>query len=169
MSEQNSRESVKKVTDIVGNEISENVSKYITFYTEKELLGIDILRVLEIYPAPEITIVPNAPEYIKGVINLRGKVIPVISLRSKLKLPDRALDDAAKIIVVFDNTDNEVGIIVDEISIVTPIKDSIIEPPPATMGEIEGQYIKGVAQLSNSQLLIILNLEKVLDKNIQSS
>ncbi len=166
MNELSSTKADKKREDSFGKEISENVSKYITFYTEKELLGIDILRVLEIYPTPEVTIVPNAPDYIKGVINLRGKVIPVISLRSKLKLPSKALDDDSKIIVVFDNTDNEVGIIVDRISIVTPIMDSIIEPPPATMGEIEGQFLKGVAQLDNNQLLIILNLERVLDKDV---
>jgi len=166
MNELSSTKADKKHEDVFGKEISENVSKYITFYTEKELLGIDILCVLETYPTPEITIVPNAPEYIKGVISLRGKVIPVISLRSKLKLPSKALDDDSKIIVVFDNTDNEVGIIVDRISIVTPIRDSIIEPPPATMGEIEGQFLKGVAQLDNNQLLIILNLERVLDKDV---
>jgi len=156
----------KKREDSFGKEISENVSKYITFYTEKELLGIDILRVKEIISTLELTIVPNAPDYIKGVINLRGRVIPVISLRCKLKLPERDFDDDSKIIIVSDNTDNEVGIIVDSISIVTQINDSVVEPPPATMGEIEGQFLKGVAQLDNNQLLVILNLEKVLDKSV---
>jgi purine-binding chemotaxis protein CheW len=146
------------------NETDANISKFITFYIEKELMGIDILRVLEIYPTPEITIVPNAPDYIKGVINLRGKVIPVISLRSKFKLPQRPLDADTKIIVVKDETDNEVGIIVDRNWIVIPIENSIIEPPPATMGEIEGEFLKGVAQLESKQLLIILNLKRVLDK-----
>lgn len=146
------------------HEVSYATTKYISFNIEKELVGIDIKRISEIYPLPEITMVPNAPDYVKGVINIRGKVIPVVSLRSKLMLPEKDYDEDTKIIEVFDETGSEVGIIVDKIDKVTEVKDSLVEPPPAIMGEIEGKFIKGVAKLENNNLLVLINLSKVLIK-----
>lgn len=157
-----SNQTVKDVLD--QDEVSFETTKYISFYIEKEILGIDILRVLEIYPMPDITMVPNAPSYVKGVINLRGKVIPVISLRAKLNIPEKDYTEDTKIVVVFDETGSEVGIIVDNIWKVTEVEDSIVESPPTIMGEIEGKYIKGVAKLNNDLLLVVIDLRKVLIK-----
>lgn len=155
------------VEDNKSNELDEQSSntklvKFISFYIEKELMGINIIDVHEIHTVTEITFVPNALPYIEGVINLRGEVIPVIDFRKRLLLPTRKYDEDTKIIVVLDENNFKVGLIVDKIWIVTEIDEQIIEPPPSTIGDLEGSYLKGMAKIEDGYLLSILDLKQIL-------
>ena len=151
-----------KIDELDEQEHYSKTVKFISFYIEKELLGINITDVHEIHTVTEITFVPNALPYIEGVINLRGEVIPVIDFRKRLKLPHRKYDDNTKIIVVLDENNFKVGLIVDKIWIVTEIKENTIEPPPSTIGDPEGVYLKGLAKIEGGHLLSILDLRQIL-------
>ncbi len=152
----------KKVDDLDDQSQVERLIKFISFYIDKELLGINIIDVHEIHTVTEITFVPNALPYIQGVINLRGEVIPVIDFRKRLYLPEKKYDEDTKIIVVLDENKFKVGLIVDKIWIVTEILESTIEPPPSTVDEVHGSYLKGMATISDGNLLSILDLKQIL-------
>ena len=151
-----------KLEELDEQQHNEKTIKFISFYIEKELLGINIIDVHEIHTVTDITFVPNALPYIQGVINLRGEVIPVIDFRKRLRLPFKDYDEDTKIIVVLDENNYKAGLIVDKIWIVTEISEHIIEPPPSTIGEVEGSYLKGMAKIDGNHLLSILDLKQIL-------
>ncbi|BAH74422.1 chemotaxis protein CheW [Solidesulfovibrio magneticus] len=132
----------------------------VTFGIGEEEFGIDILKVQEIIRIMDITKVPNAPPYVEGVINLRGKVIPVIDLRSRFGLDYHVHDSQTRIIVV-DLHAMITGFVVDEVSEVLRIQSNTVEPPPPVVSGIESEYIKGVGKLDN-RLLILLDLDKLI-------
>lgn len=134
--------------------------KYLTFHLAGEDYGIEILYVIEIIGIQNITEVPDMPAFIRGVINLRGKVIPVMDIRARFDLPDREYDDRTCIIVV--NIDNiEVGLVVDEVSEVADIPAANVEPPPRTGKSAGGQYIKGMGKIDKA-VKILLDVHKLL-------
>lgn len=132
----------------------------VTFAIGDEEFGIDILKVQEIIRTMAITKVPNSPPHVEGVINLRGKVIPVIDLRSRFLLEKRPHDSQTRIIVI-DLNGVIVGFVVDGVSEVLRIPSSTVEQPPEVVAGIESEYIKGVGKLENS-LLILLDLDKLI-------
>lgn len=132
----------------------------VSFRVGKEEFGVDILKVQEINRMVRITQVPNSPIFIEGVINLRGKVIPVFDLRVKLDLPKKEHDNDTRIIVV-DLDGKTVGFLVDAVSEVLRIPKSITEPPPSIAAGINSEYITAVGKLED-RLLILLDLEKIL-------
>ena len=132
----------------------------VTFGIGEEEFGIDILKVQEIIRIMDITKVPNAPPYVEGVISLRGKVIPVIDLRSRFGLDYRPHDSQTRIIVI-DLHAMITGFVVDEVSEVLRIQSNTVEPPPSVVAGVESEYIKGVGKLDN-RLLILLDLEKLV-------
>ena len=115
----------------------------VTFSTGDEEFGVDILKVQEIILPMAITKVPKAPEFVEGVINLRGKVIPVIDLRRRFGFKPKAQDKYTRIIVIEINQ-MIVGFVVDSISEVLRIPASTVEPPPAVVAGLESEYISGV-------------------------
>jgi len=131
----------------------------VTFGIGEEEFGIDILKVQEIIRTMAITKVPNSPPYVEGVINLRGKVIPVIDLRSRFNMEYRDHDSHTRIIVLQIHG-MIVGFVVDEVSEVLRIQSNTVEPPPVVSG-IESEYIKGVGKLDD-RLLILLDLDKLI-------
>lgn len=134
----------------------------IAFRLGEEEYGVDVSQIQEIIKMRDITRVPKAPYYIKGVINLRGNVIPIIDLRKRFSLPSKEVTDQSRIIV-FDIRGIRFGIIVDAVSEVIRLpKDDIEPPPPIAMGGIQAQYIKGVGKV-NDKLIILLDLEKALN------
>ncbi|MDO8941856.1 MAG: chemotaxis protein CheW [Desulfobacterales bacterium] len=135
------------------------IQQLVTFRLGEEEYGVDILKVHEIDRMMDITEVPNAPSSIEGVINLRGKVIPVINLRKKFNLPPREADERTKIVVVDIGT--SAGMIVDSVSEVLRISSDIIEPPPPMTTGVSSEYIRGVGKLKD-RLLILLDIEKLL-------
>jgi len=135
----------------------------VSFNIGSEEFGVDILKVQEINRMVEITKVPQAPNYVEGVINLRGKVIPIVNLRKRFNLELKEQDKNTRIVVV-DIGGNIMGMVVDAVSEVLRISASTIEPPPEIVTGINSEYIKGVAKLED-RLLIFLDLSKVIDAN----
>lgn len=135
------------------------ILQLVTFKVDNEEFGVDILKVQEINKMMNITKIPNAPEYVEGVINLRGKIVPVVDLRKRLNFPQRPYDKNTRIIVV--ELDGMIlGFIVDSVSEVLRIPESTVEPPPSMISGIESDYIEGIGRLDN-RLLILLELKKV--------
>ncbi len=123
----------------------------VTFSTGDEEFGVDILRVQEIIRTMAITKVPKAPEFVEGVINLRGKVIPIIDLRRRFGLQSKEHDKHTRIIVIEINT-MIVGFVVDSVSEVLRIPASTVEPPPPVVAGLESEYISGVGKLEDRLL-----------------
>jgi purine-binding chemotaxis protein CheW len=144
------------------NESSE-ILQLVSFKIASEEYGIDILNVQEINKMTQITKVPNAPEFVEGVINLRGRVIPVIDLRTRLGLEKKEFDKDTRIIVVELNK-STVGFIVDAVSEVLRIPVNIIEAPPEIVSGLDSEFIKAVGKLED-RLLILIDLNKVLSAN----
>ena len=134
--------------------------KYLTFNLGKEEYGIEILKVREIIGLMESTTVPQTPDYMKGVINLRGKVIPVIDLRLKFSMPEVEYTQETCIIVV-DVDSVQAGIIVDSVSEVMDIKRDEIEETPNIGQGIDTNFINRLSE-KNGKIIILLNIEKVL-------
>ncbi len=140
--------------------------KYLSFVLGAEEYGLEILRVQEINGMMDITRVPRTPSYVRGVINLRGRVIPIISLRDHFNMP--AVDDTEKtcIIVVqveYEDTQITMGIIVDEVSEVLNIAENQIEPPPSFGGGMEEvDFITGMGKM-DKHVVILLDIDRVLD------
>lgn len=131
----------------------------VSFKIGGEEFGIDILKVQEINRMMQITKVPNAPHFVEGVVNLRGRIIPVVNLRTRLNMEKIDEDNRTRIIVV-DLTGITIGFVVDEVNEVLRIPKSITEPPPAMVAGIDSDYITAVGKLED-RLLILLDLEKV--------
>lgn len=141
--------------------------KYLTFSLESEEYGIGILKVKEIIGMLPITSVPRTPEFVKGVINLRGKVIPVIDLRSKFDMKSTSYNDRTCIIVVeIDAAEStvQIGIVVDTVSEVLNIKEDEIEETPAFGTKLDTRYILGMAK-QDGGVKILLNIDKVLSSD----
>ena len=137
----------------------------VTFRIGDEEFGVDILSVQEIYRMLEITMVPRAPFFIEGVINLRGKVIPVVNMRTRFNKPQVEPDADTRIVVV-DLGQKVIGILVDAVSEVLRLPSSTIEAAPPVVAGIGSEYIKGVGKL-NDRLLILLDLANLLREENQ--
>jgi len=139
---------------------SSDILQLVSFRLGKEEFAVDILKIQEINRLVEITRVPKAPAFVEGVINLRGKVIPVIDLRKRLGLANEQRDEETRI-VVMDIQKRIVGLIVDSVSEVLRAPSSSVEPPPPMLGGIDSEYIRGVCKLED-RLLILLDVNKLL-------
>jgi purine-binding chemotaxis protein CheW len=142
---------------------SDELLQLVSFNIGGEEFGVDILQVQEIIRMLEVTRVPNAPEYVDGVINLRGRVIPIIDLRRRFGMPRKDHDKNTRIVVV-ELVGQVVGFVVDAVSEVLRIPRSVTEPPPSFVGGVREEYITAVGKLED-RLLILLDLEKVLMDN----
>ncbi len=138
--------------------------KVIVFTLAQEEYGIEVDKVRTIERLVPITRVPKTPPFVKGVINLRGIVIPVIDLRGRFGLPETELTENSRIIIVAAN-DLEVGFIVDSANDVMDVMSDTIENPPEVLGGIKAKYLSGVVKIGDSRLLILLNLAEVLSRN----
>ncbi len=137
----------------------------VTFRIGEEEFGVNILQVQEIIRMLDITKVPKAPEFVEGVINLRGKVIPIIDLRKRFGLPFRERDKTTRIIVV-ELGATVVGFIVDAVSEVLRLPASTVEPPPPVVAGLDAEYISGVGKLDD-RLLIMLDMNRLLSRDEQ--
>jgi purine-binding chemotaxis protein CheW len=145
--------------------VAEATEHLATFFLSREEYGVDVRLVQEIIRVTEITPVPRAPESIKGVINLRGRVIPVIDLKRKLGLGDVDPGRRARIVVV-KLRDRLVGLLVDAASQVLKVPVSSIDPAPDAVVEIDADYIRGVAKLPD-RLIILMDLQKILSLELR--
>ena len=152
----------EKTTDLKGSSLGkpEELLQLVSFKIGEEEFGVDILKVQEINRMMAVTRVPDAPEYVEGVVNLRGKVIPVVDLRRKFGMERKEADKHTRIIVM--ELDGKLaGFVVDAVSEVLRIPKSVIEPPPAITASVKADYITAIGKL-NDKLLTLLDIEKVL-------
>lgn len=139
--------------------------KYLTFALGKEQYGVGILKVREIIGVLEITVVPHTPEYVKGVINLRGRVIPVLDLRLKFNMEPKEYNERTCIIVVDlpgKAGSVQIGMLVDSVSEVMNVNEQDIEPPPSFGGSNVGMAdILGMAKVKGA-VIILLDVDQVI-------
>jgi purine-binding chemotaxis protein CheW len=136
--------------------------KYLTFILGSESFGLDIHYVREIIGMQKITPVPDVPDWVKGVINLRGKVIPVMDVRARFRMSSRAYDDRTCIIVIHVG-EWLVGLVVDTVSEVLDIPAADVEPPPAAFGKSQDHFIAGMGKVGNA-VRMLLDAEKLLGR-----
>lgn len=147
--------------------LSEMDGKYLTFFTEKQLFGVPISDVVQIVGMQEITEVPEFPSYAKGIINLRGSIIPVIDVRLRFGKQEKEYDERTCIIVTMIH-ESSVGFIVDAVDAVTDIDDGNISPPPRVAGEYTSSYLTGIAK-HEGKVVLLMDTQKLLSNEILST
>ena len=149
-------------TERAEQEEKERLMQLVGFILGGELFGVDILMVQEIIRSTEITHVPNAPDFVEGVINLRGNIIPVIDLRKRLNMAGEMPVQEKDWILILNIEGRTTGFIVDQVTEVLKIEEAEIEPPPEIIvSGLESQYILGVCDIGE-QLLILLDFNRIL-------
>ncbi|MGN0858645.1 MAG: chemotaxis protein CheW [Stenotrophomonas sp.] len=143
------------------NPSAANAGEYLSFTLGNEQYGVDILKVQEIRGYDQVTRVPDAPDYIKGVINLRGTIVPVIDLRLKLRL-ENARYDAFTVMIVLNVEQRVVGIVVDSVSDVIELSAEQIRPTPEFGAAVDTRFINGIGT-QDERMLILLDIETLLD------
>lgn len=146
--------------------VNSNERQLVVFELARETYGVDISQVQEIIRFQEITKVPKVPDFIEGVINLRGNVIPVIDLRKRFDFDEVEKTNATRIIVV-EVEQYTVGMVVDAVSEVVRVNEDSIEPPSNIIADIDTDYLSGVCKYSD-KLIILLELSKVLTASQQA-
>lgn len=153
------------VSNLLDYEEDTQKGKFLTFILGNETYGIEIKHVTEIIGIQPVTEVPELPEYIRGIVNLRGKIIPVMDVRLRFKKPFREYNDRTCVIVV-DIKDISIGLIVDSVSEVLSIPDGeIVVPPDINKGG--NKYIKGIGKTEN-EVKLLLDCNKLLNENDES-
>lgn len=134
----------------------EDVLQLVTFMLENQEYAVDILKVQEINRTVEIANVPNSPSYMEGVINLRGKIIPVINLKAKLGFSEKKANEGSRIIVMDINGVTK-GVLVDSVSEVLRISSDTVEPPPPILSHTNNgkDIIKGIAKLEDRLVMLV--------------
>ena len=146
--------------DVLVNYKEEGKDVHLVTFSLGEEYGVPISQVQEIVRVGNITMVPNSPVYMEGVINLRGRVLPVLNLRKRLGLPEKEISSASRIVVT-EIGNKIVGLLVDAVSHVIKIPKESVEAAPEEVLEIDTDYIAGVGKLTKS-MIIMLDLERLL-------
>jgi purine-binding chemotaxis protein CheW len=137
------------------------VMQYVTFRLEEEIYGINVMQVQEVLRVTEIAPVPGAPDYVLGIINLRGNVVTVVDTRERLGLGSKERDESTRIVII-EAEKLVVGILVDAVAEVVDLRASEIESPPSVGNDESSKYIQGVAT-RDGELLILVDLNKLLN------
>jgi len=153
---------VAGTADVMKSSGSSEILQLVTFTLGNEEYAVDILKVQEINRMKEITRVPNSPQYVEGVINLRGKVIPVVNLRKKFGLAERENDEQSRIMIM-DIQGITMGLVVDSVSEVLRVPSDIVEPTPPMASTISTEFIRGIAKLED-RLIILLDMDRLLGR-----
>lgn len=136
--------------------------EYLVFRLGSEEYGIDILKVQEIRGCDRLTRIPNAPNFITGVTNLRGVIVPIVDLRVRFDLPDPSQDDST-VVIVLNLNDRVVGIVVDGVVDVLSMDVDKIKPTPDVASVLSGRYLLGLGVL-DSRMIILVNIETLLSR-----
>jgi len=137
--------------------------KFLTFSVVREAYGIEIKFVTEIIGIQDITEVPELPNYVKGIINLRGKIIPVIDVRLRFKKQPKEYNDRTCIVVI-EIKDISIGLIVDNVAEVINIDDNNIVPPPDIKTGFHNRYVRGIGKVGN-EVKLLLDCDKLLNED----
>ncbi len=140
---------------------------YLTFYVDDVVYGVELVNVIEIISIQAITCVPHVPEYVKGIINLRGKIVPVICIRSKFMLENRDYDDQTSIVVI-NYRDMPLGIVVDSVSDVVSVPSDIVVSLPAHSENENSKYLSTVVKIGD-RLVLTLNLDSFFEADMRLS
>jgi purine-binding chemotaxis protein CheW len=144
----------------VQEQSNEPVLRWVTFKLENEKYGINVMQVQEVLRVTEIAPVPGAPDYVLGIINLRGNVVTVIDTRKRFGLMPVEMDDSTRIVII-ETEEQVVGILVDSVAEVVDLRPSEMETAPNVGTEESAKFIQGVASHDN-ELLILVDLNKLL-------
>lgn len=136
-------------------------TKQVVFHLDNEEYGVDIMKVNVIEKYQEIVKVPNSPEYVEGIINLRGEILPIFNLRKKFGLKEKLVDENTKIIVVFLGQ-MKVGFIVDSVSQIINIDDTQTEAAPRIVTGVSRRYIQSVAKI-DERMIVLLDVDLMLE------
>jgi purine-binding chemotaxis protein CheW len=148
-------------TQINNTDSSDSLLQLVVFQLGGEEFGVEIMKVQEIIRMPEITHIPQSPDFVEGVINLRGKIIVVVNLDKRFNFQSKEIDDHSRIVVI-EIGNSVVGMIVDSVNEVLRIPTSSVDPAPELItSNVSKDYIKGVGKL-DGRLLILLDLARVL-------
>ena len=142
---------------------SDPVIQLVTFRLQHETYGINVMHVQEVLRVSEIAPVPGAPEYILGIINLRGNVVTVVDTRSRFGLPTGDVTDTSRIVII-ESDKQVVGILVDAVAEVVELTESQIDSAPNVGNEESSRYIQGIATMTDT-LLIVVDLHKLLTED----
>jgi purine-binding chemotaxis protein CheW len=142
------------------DDVNDPMTQWVTFHLEEEKYGVPVEQVKEVLRYTEITPVPGAPDYVLGIINLRGNVVTILDTRKRFALEDREPDDETRF-VILEVADQTVGILVDSVSEVMRLRQTEIEHAPNVGNDESSKYIQGVAS-RESNLLILVDLDKLL-------
>lgn len=145
---------------------TEEILHLVTFFLNSEEYALEIFKVQEIIRVNGWTRVPNAPDYIKGVINLRGKIIPVIDPKLKMSLKGSELTKDSRVMVI-EAGGRLLGMLVDGVHQVLKLPSGVVEPPPEEAGGVDGNFIKGVGKL-DGRLIILIDIEKAAGKEAKA-
>jgi purine-binding chemotaxis protein CheW len=141
--------------------------KVVGFRLRQEEFAFDIMKVIEIIRLKEITEVPTAPSFIEGVINLRGKIIPIIDLRKRFNLEAENRDKKYRIIIVELLRSQLVGVIVDEVEKVIQVKDEQVLPAPPAVTDAGGRYIESIVKL-DERIIVLLDIDRIFSESEQA-
>ncbi len=136
------------------------IIQWVTFFLESEKYGIQVMQVQEVLRVTEIAPVPGAPDYVLGIINLRGNVVTVVDSRKRFGLPEKESDDATRIVII-ESGDQVVGILVDSVAEVVDLRANDIETAPNVGTDESSRYIQGVSS-QGDELLILVDVDKLL-------
>jgi purine-binding chemotaxis protein CheW len=151
--------SEKKAT-ASANDPNDEVLQWVTYRLDEETYGINVMQVQEVLRYTEIAPVPGAPDYVMGIINLRGNVVTVIDTRARFGLPSSEITDNSRIVII-ESDEHVVGILVDSVAEVVYLRSSEIDSAPNVGTEESAKFIQGVSNRDN-ELLILVDLNKLL-------
>jgi purine-binding chemotaxis protein CheW len=143
--------------------MSKDKNEYLTFTLGSESYGIDILTVQEIRGYEHVTNIANTPDFLKGVMNLRGIVVPIVDMRIKFNLGDVTYHEMT-VVIILNISDRIVGIIVDTVSDVVVLANEEIKPPPKFGTSLDTQFLKGLVTV-NDEMFIIVRIEKLMNSH----
>lgn len=141
--------------------------KVVGFRLKDEEFAFDIMKVVEIIRLKEITEVPTAPDFIEGVINLRGKIIPIIDLRKRFHVDSTDRDKKYRIIITELMKSQLVGVIVDEVEKVIQVKEDQVIPAPPTVTEAGGRYIENIVKIDD-RIIVLLDIDRIFSEEEQA-
>jgi len=162
--------SLQPVTQEAEIELSGNMNQFLTFMLNGEEYGIDILKVQGIQGMTKVTPIPNTPDFILGVINLRGALVPIVDLRKRFSLTDASYGPTTVIIVVKiqdAGTEKVIGLVVDAVSEVYNVAENEVKPPPSFGRTISTDYMKGLTTI-DEKMVILLEIDSLVSEGVMS-
>lgn len=156
--------------DVIGLETTDDSNQFLTFMLAGEEYGVDILRVQEIKGWESTTEIPNTPEYIQGVMNLRGTIVPIVDLRCRFELEKVEYNNMTVVIVLktkSGESEKTIGFVVDAVSDVYNVSDEQLKPSPDFGNAVSTEFVRGLATI-DEKMLILLDIDHLIDADVVS-